>query len=87
MAMPPQPQRPRPRLWLGIVVIIAGLAVVAISTFMSLIFILRDADKPDSASSTGVFVVGTAIGGVIIVAGVTLMVLAALRRGPRRPLP
>ncbi|MGE5829683.1 MAG: hypothetical protein ACM30G_15185 [Micromonosporaceae bacterium] len=84
--MPPPP-RPRPRLWQAIVVIIAGLAVIAFSTFMSLIFILRDADKPDTGASTQVFVVGTAIGGVIVVAGVALMVVAALRRGPRRPPP
>lgn len=86
MTMPPDSSsRPRPPLWLGIVVLIAGLAVIAVSTFMSLILILRDADNTSSTSSNTAFVVGGAIGGVIVVAGITLMVVAGLRRGPRRP--
>lgn len=90
MALPPTvpvaSSSSRPRIWVGVVLVIAGIVVVAVATITSLMLTLAEGDSGSSNTPSTVFISGAAIGGVAVVAGIALSISASIRRRSRRSL-
>ncbi len=88
MAMPPVipagSSPPPKRRWMGIVLLLAGIAVIAVGFFLSLMFLLKEMDQPSTGTPNALFIGGSVIGGGLALAGIVLLVVNR-RRSHRQP--
>ena len=70
---------PHPRPWLGLGLLLGGFVVVGLGFYGSVLAALNDGDDRSTATPTVVFIVGSVVGALMVLAGIALMVV---RRRP-----